>query len=132
MNGSIRLHPQHGVNPTLPVCFWCGKETGEVALLGAAYKEQAPMHMVLNVEPCEKCRANMALGITIAEAHRRPHPNCAQEGDVWLTGRWIVLKEEAFRRIIQPGPLLDDVLKKRRCNVEPAVFEIFQPKEQAG
>lgn len=42
---SVRLHPKYGVNPTIPTCFWCGKDKNEIALLGAAYKEEAPMHM---------------------------------------------------------------------------------------
>ena len=31
---SILLSPKHGVNPTIPVCFWCGREKNEVALMG--------------------------------------------------------------------------------------------------
>ena len=27
----IKLSPKHGLNPTMPVCFWCGKEKNEVA-----------------------------------------------------------------------------------------------------
>lgn len=33
MNG-IEISPKHGLNPTIPVCFWCGKEKNEIALLG--------------------------------------------------------------------------------------------------
>jgi hypothetical protein len=53
------LSKEHGLNPTMPVCYWCGEETGEVALLGAAYKGEAPMHMVLNKEPCPACKAKL-------------------------------------------------------------------------
>ena len=62
----IKLSPKHGLNPTIPVCFWCGEERNEVALLGhigdgrKLEEFEAPMHMVIDYEPCEKCRANMA------------------------------------------------------------------------
>ena len=56
MSDSIRLHPEHGLNPTLCTCFWCGEDTGEIALLGATYNGEAPMHLVLNYEPCAACK----------------------------------------------------------------------------
>ena len=31
---SIKISQKHGVNPTIPICFWCGKEKNEIALLG--------------------------------------------------------------------------------------------------
>ena len=34
MSKSIRLSPAHGVNPTIPICFWCGNEKNEIALMG--------------------------------------------------------------------------------------------------
>jgi hypothetical protein len=34
MSGSIRLHPEHGLNPKLVRCAACGKDTGEIIMLG--------------------------------------------------------------------------------------------------
>lgn len=110
-SGSIRLHPEHGVNPTMPVCAWCGEPTGEIVLLGAAYKGRAPMHMQLNDEPCAKCREGMAQGITFIEH--------VSEGSAKRTGRWCVVTEEAVRRIVTDADKLAEVLKKRACNVTP-------------
>lgn len=31
---SIKISPKHGVNPTIPVCFFCGKPKNEIALMG--------------------------------------------------------------------------------------------------
>ena len=36
--GTIELSPKHGVNATIPVCFWCGKEKNEIAILGRVRK----------------------------------------------------------------------------------------------
>ena len=78
-NAGIKLSPKHGLNPTIPVCFWCGEERNEVALLGhigdgRKHEDfEAPRHMVIDYEPCEKCRAKMALGVTLIEATSKPN-----------------------------------------------------------
>jgi len=112
-NGSIRLHPKYGVNPTLAVCGWCGKDTGDVVLLGAAYKGKAPMRMKVHDVPCAACEAQMAKGITFVEF--------AREGSPERTGRWAVLTEEAVLRILNPGEFRDAVLKARVAKVTPDV-----------
>lgn len=68
---SIPLSKEFGVNPTMPVCYWCGKDTGEIALLGRNYKEhgreaQAPSRMILNDEPCPECREKLDSGAWVA------------------------------------------------------------------
>lgn len=121
--GDIRLHPKHGLNPTMPVCFWCGEETGEVALLGAAYKDEAPRRMVIGQNPCDKCKEKMALGITFAEATGHPPQ---------YTGRWCVVTEDAVKRMINEPAMLADVLRLRRANVEPAVFAMLTAPPDAA
>jgi hypothetical protein len=109
MKDSIRIHPQHGLNPTLPVCWWCGEETGEVALLGAAFKGEAPHRMVLNRAPCPKCTEQMARGITLIQATEATRGNPPQ-----MTGRWCVMTEDAVRRIFS-ADVLDNVLQHRKA-----------------
>lgn len=100
MSGSIRLHPKHGLNPTCCTCFWCGEGTGEIALLGAAYNGEAPMHMVMNYEPCAACKEQFAKGITLIETTTRPtHNQPAIDGANYPTGRYAVLIEESIPRI---------------------------------
>lgn len=109
-NDSIRLHPKHGLNPTMKVCFWCGEETGEILLLGAAYEKQAPMRMVTDYEPCEKCKEAFAQGITLMEATetlKGPEP----------TGNYWVITEEAAKRIFS-GNSYEDVLHHKRAFID--------------
>lgn len=126
MSGSIRLHPKHGLNPTMPQCYWCGEDTGEIALLGAAYKGEAPRHMVISKEPCLKCQSNWAQGIVLFEGNQ-------SGGDMDLTGRWVVMKEEAIERLFSPAELVQQVLKSRRAVVEPELFNALftTPKEES-
>jgi hypothetical protein len=91
---SIRLHKEHGLNPTIPTCFICGKEKNEVVLLGAAFKEQAPMHMVLDKSPCDQCKEYMKLGVILISVK-----DGSDHEDPYRTGGWVVVKKEAARRM---------------------------------
>lgn len=91
MAGSIRLHPKFGLNPTMPVCIICGKEKGEIALLGASYRDQTPMHMIVGVEPCDTCREKyLGLGVLLVEGKGEHHTP---------TSSIAVIKTEAFQKI---------------------------------
>lgn len=103
----IKLSPKHGVNPTIPLCFWCGQEKNEIALMGhigdgrKGEDIEAPRNMVLDYNPCDKCREQMALGVTCVEVvDIPPHENMPEFVDGhYPTGRWGVLTTDAVKRI---------------------------------
>lgn len=104
--GSISLHPKHGLNPTIPACFYCGKDKDMIALLGAEYKEEAPMHMVIDIEPCDQCKEKYADYTLLVEVkshddylsaqRRKKHPQ--------PTGRWCAIRKECLN-IAEPSPV---------------------------
>lgn len=106
-SNNITLSPKYGVNPTIPVCFWCGESKNEIALLGhigdgRKHEDfEAPRYSVINYEPCDKCRAQMAQGFTVMEATTKPNRVSSVEiqKGVYPTGRYVVLKNEAAERI---------------------------------
>lgn len=106
MNG-IKLSPKYGVNPTIPVCFWCGKEKNEIALMGHVgdgrkHEDfEMPMHAVIDYEPCGHCMEMMSAGFTVMESTSRPNSITSVEFQrgVYPTGRFVVLKPEAAQRI---------------------------------
>lgn len=114
----IRLHPKHGLNPTIPRCAWCGEDKNEVALLGSKYKGEAPMHMVIDDVPCEKCQAQMDKGITLFEAAM------GIDGKPHRTGRFVVITEDAARRVFTE-PMLTDVLRVRSAHVDPEAWTLL-------
>lgn len=124
--GGIKLSPKYGVNPTIPVCFWCGKEKNEIALMGRvgdARKSEdfeMPKHAVINYEPCEKCAKAMTMGITVMEATRTPNwvTNVEFQEGVYPTGKWVVLRTEAARKMF---PDLGNDVKK--AFVDAGVFD---------
>lgn len=106
----IQLSPKFGLNPTIPVCFWCGSDKNEIAVLGRIGNEirgedfEAPKHMVLDYEPCDNCRENMSKGFTVMEATNRPNSvtNMEIQSGVYPTGRFVVLRIEAAKRMFNP------------------------------
>lgn len=88
MSNSILLHKKYGVNPTLTTCFYCGEETGEIALLGAGYNSEAPRHMCISVEPCPKCKEKYKDYVLLVEM------NEDAGGKHQPTGRWLAIKKE--------------------------------------
>ena len=74
MSDEVKLSPKHGVNPTIPICFWCGKEKNEVALLGQINKEdaEAPRRVIMDYEPCEQCKELFSMGIHIIGVSTEP------------------------------------------------------------
>jgi hypothetical protein len=106
----MRLHKTAGLNPTIPLCFICGKPKNEIALLGAAYKQEAPMHMTVNKEPCEECKELSKRGVVLISVRD------GESGDnPYRTGQLIVIKDEAYERIFGK-------ITSRFCFVEDAVL----------
>ena len=107
MSNGVRLSPKYGLNPTMPVCFWCGKERGEIALMGhigdgRKHEDfEAPRYAVIDYEPCEECKKNMSLGFTVMEATTAPNSVTSMEiqTGVYPTGRFVIIKREAATRI---------------------------------
>lgn len=68
---SIELSPKHGLNPTIKMCFYCGEESGEIAIMGRIRERganrkpikdsdvEAPRQMLLDYQPCEKCKEKL-------------------------------------------------------------------------
>ena len=95
MGNSIRLHKEHGLNPTMPTCFYCGEEKGEIALLGAAYKGEAPMKMCMDKVPCQKCQDTMEQGLMLIEVRDGE----TDTENPYRTGKIAAIKLEAAREL---------------------------------
>lgn len=121
---SIRISPKYGVNPTIPICFFCREEKSEIALLGkigGRNKDiEAPQHMILDYEPCDECKKKMATGITLIEVTTTPNtenqPEIAQ--NAYPTGNWWVVKENYIRNNFQPPELVEQVMAYRKAFIE--------------
>ena len=111
MSKNIKLHPKHGLNPTMPLCFYCGKETSEIALLGNAYKDEAPKNIVISIEPCDECKEKYADYTLLVEV------SSAKGSPIKPTGRWCAVKKELLN--VPPTPVayvdpetMDDIISR--------------------
>lgn len=121
---SIRISPRHGLNPTIPVCFWCGRDKNEIVFMGYIRDKTgndiaAPMHMVIDYEPCQQCYENMKRGVTLIEATREPNAVTSVElqQNVYPTGRYAVIERCAADRAFNGFSGIEEVF------VEPELFE---------
>lgn len=95
----MRLHPRHGLNPSVEKCFFCGDDKG-VVLFGASCKEEAPRSVVINHEPCKNCQDMLRQGTMLIECRD------GEKGDnPYRTGRLWVVKDEAAKRMKIEGKI---------------------------
>lgn len=128
MSKGIPLSAKHGVNPTLGVCWYCGKEDGTIGLLGKLPGDaEAPRHAIISREPCDECKERMKMGVMFIEVEDgQDHTQ-----NLVKTGRMWVIKDEAIERMIASKELKKDILKKRFCVVEERTAkEIGLPREE--
>lgn len=106
MKNGIQLSEKHGVNPSMNKCFWCG-EVKELILFGRMKGDkEAPREVVMNLEPCEKCKKMFAQGVLMVEVTKdgsrfnnspRFGIKSSEGGVFYPTGRFCVLKEGATK-----------------------------------
>ena len=123
--GNLILSKKHGINPTISVCFFCGKSKG-VAHMGKIDEEdsEAPKSACFDYEPCECCKAKMNEGFTLLEAQDTP---CSEgqppitvkgQGEMYLTSRYLVLTAKEDTALQKGGVSVskkadfEDILKK--------------------
>lgn len=94
MKDGIKLHPEHGLNPSIEVCMICGEEMG-IALLGNNIKGQAPHHICTG-EICDNCKKIIDDGgcfiIEVEDGSDQKNP--------YRTGRYCAIKKEAAKKIL--------------------------------
>ena len=118
---SIKLSPNHGLNPTIPVCFWCGKEKNEVALMGKMDKQDsaAPKHLVVDYEPCDTCKELFSKGIHVIGVTPKPIAQgqfpIMQNPEMFPTGSMFVAPKEWMKSFLEENEhpeMVNDVLEK--------------------
>lgn len=140
MSKGIEISPKHGLNPTIPVCFWCGKEKNEIALLGRIREKttnrfganvtkrdsdiEAPRRMVLDYEPCDECKKWWDSGVAVLEVQQTPiQPNQPEiQKGLYPTGRFVVVTVEGAYRVFPQHAFWS---KGQKVLVDVAVFSHF-------
>lgn len=127
----IRLSEKHGVNPTLPKCFWCGEDTGEVALLGRLPDDaEAPRSCFLSYDRCPACKEMWAKGVVFIEVETGTFEESRNEiaPGALPTGRHFAITRDAFERIFDDSESCVEALRKGKCLVLKEDYEAFITK----
>lgn len=140
MGKNIKLSPKYGANPTMCTCFFCGKATGEIALLGHIPERnqngravpntdvEAPRNMIMDYNPCDECRDQMNRGITLVGISDKAPDNrpaiCHTESGVpmYPTGKWVVLTEEGVRALFKPEAA-NDIISNHGANILDEILD---------
>ena len=132
MANGIRVSEKFGVNPTLCVCFWCGGETGDLALLGRLKGDvEAARQSVINYEPCKDCKEKMGRGIALLEVEpvaESSNPPINKGCDHSFTGRFFVISENLAGQLFTKGGLIEQMYEQRKAFLPPEVFKLILRK----
>jgi hypothetical protein len=122
---SIRLSQKYGVNPAIPLCFYCNEPKNEIILAGAFGGKEAPRNAVWDRVPCDKCQEWMKQGILFISTKD------GESGDnPYRTGGWCVIKEEAVKGFVTNPDVLNSILKARVAFIEDKTWDaIGLPRE---
>jgi len=116
----IKLSKKHGVNPSIEICFLCGKEKG-IILFGKMKKDaEAPKQACYNKQPCESCKKMMEQGIMFISVR-----DGSDKDNPYRTGKLAVVAEESVRDLFKGKDELNSILNNRAVFVEDSMFDVW-------
>lgn len=116
-NGNIRLSEKHGLNPSIPVCYYCGEAKNEVALLGRLPgDEEAPRYCCLDKQPCDKCQELLEKGVMFIKVR-----DGAEGPNLERLGLILVIRDNALHKVVKE-PALSRILKQRVAFVDETTW----------
>lgn len=121
----VYISQKHGVNPSISRCFYCGKDKNEILLFGRLPNDvEAPMHSIINYEPCDACKELFKAGVLIIECTAEPqHTNqLAIQRGAYPTGNYVVITRDAAKRLFNNT-------KDSTILVNKDIFNIFRNTE---
>lgn len=131
MAKNIPLSPKYGVNAAIPKCFFCGGDKDELALMGRLKGDiEAPKNLMLDYEPCEKCKAAFSQGILmlgVAPSMPDSRPPIAE--GLYPTGAYVVATEEFVRQIV-PEEEAKRAIKAGQCLIDHNVLVYLQKEHE--
>ena len=99
---NIKMSPNHGVNPSMAKCFFCGESKGLVLLGKLPNDAKAPRECIVDYQPCEECTEHWKKGTPIIKCTAAPVYDRPPIVDgVWPTGAWCVISNESAEKIFK-------------------------------
>ncbi len=101
------------------ICSWCGECSG-VAMTDRRTKhtDGSPLadgEDIYDPNPCDTCKEGMAQGVTVI----------AVDANRERTGRWVVVKEEAAKKIFREHALRGDGTVHPKVAIDDETFDLL-------
>lgn len=124
-NKKITISKKRGLNPSMPTCFYCGRQKGEIVLCGKLKGDaEAPQSRVFDYVPCENCRKAFAKGILAVEVTEKESEGVIPIAKgLYPTGQYMVMDEDKFARTFGVDTV-EDGRKAGMFLVEEGAMEI--------
>ena len=122
MSKGIILSEKHGMNPAIPLCFFCLKPKNEIILAGRMKDDkEAPRNAVWDRQPCDECKGWMEKGIILISVDES---KTEDNKNPYKSGGWCVVKEDMIKRMLEGSQeLLEDILRKRVAYLPDGVWD---------
>lgn len=106
---------------TIPVCCICGDDKGEVMMLGELPQgAKVSKYTVLDLEPCDECKADMRRGIVLVEIEKG---DPAKMRDIHRTGNVAVVEESEVENLTDDASIVSRVRETRFAFVPEDAWE---------
>lgn len=112
---TIKLSKQHGLNPTMNVCFFCGQNKNLIILGKLKNDAKAPNKILADYQPCKTCAEKIARGRLVLEVTTQDPGTVPIAPGAWPTGRWCVISRKAA-----------DVLFKGNTNAQLLTQDLYE------
>lgn len=116
----MRLSPNHGLNASIDLCFFCGEEKGLVLPGMLKGDVEAPREAAWSKEPCDQCKGWMEKGVMLVEVNEEL---TTDRQNPWRTGRLVVVADAFVSRVFQPQGMVDRILKSRVAFITIETYE---------
>lgn len=119
---SIRPSDQHGLNPSINVCFFCGEDKGLILFGKLKGDAKAPQRVMADYNPCDKCKEKMRRGVTVIEVTKKYSDMLPIAEGHWPTGRWCVIRPFTAQALFNYNSTTRPLL------LEDSVYELLMKK----
>jgi hypothetical protein len=121
----IRVSEKHGVNPALEQCYICGDDKGVVLFGRLPGDVEAPRQVVMDKDPCDKCRGLMKQGVILISVREEPAVKGGKQEEPYRTGKLVVVRDAFIERVINDPQVRDQILKARVTFVPDAAWDML-------
>lgn len=106
---STYLHPEHGLNPSMGACYFCGADTGELLLLGANKGEQAALRTMVPGKACKRCKSTIDNGGILLVCVVEDAP--PRDRECTRAGKMLAITKESFLQLGVHEPLRSEIVR---------------------